>query len=121
MKQFKNSGLLLVLISFALMAVFPVWAEPAEPAAPESVTEETVTPVGMDLPLDGSSLQTWEASLEEVKKDASESDFTTLKATIKYLLFYDFSVQSNRIKLAKKLDGMTGNEIVKLSKWSKDS
>jgi hypothetical protein len=67
---------------------------------------------GMLIPLNGSSLEAFNASLAKVEKHTSTKSYRTLVAAIDYLLLYELSVERDRTLLAKKLDGMNGNEIV---------
>ena len=67
---------------------------------------------GMLMPLDGSSLEAFNASMEKVKRNTSEKSYTTLFNAIEYLLTYDLSVKRDRELLVKKLDGKNGNEII---------
>ena len=41
------------------------------------------------------------------------------KNAIEYLLLYDLGIRKDRTKLAAKLDGLTGHEIVDKIKWRK--
>lgn len=72
---------------------------------------------GMKIPLDGSSLENFEASLELVKKHSTEDSFTTLRNSIQYLLVYDLEVRRNREALAAKLNGRTGEEVKSMVGW----
>jgi len=67
---------------------------------------------GMEIPLDGSSLEAFETSLARVKAYSSSEDYTTLVNAIDYLLFYDLTAGRNRTKLASILDGLTPNEVI---------
>ncbi|MFC1797086.1 hypothetical protein ACFL1V_08330 [Pseudomonadota bacterium] len=85
--------------------------------ATEINAEESSGPRGLDIPMDGSSLEAFDKSLEKVKRTSSESDYTTLENAIDYLLLYDIGVQRDRAKLASRLDGMTGREILVKVNW----
>ena len=74
---------------------------------------------GMDIPLDGTSLEAFDASLARVKKHTSETNYTTLVNAIDFLLFYDLTVKQNKEKLVAGLNGLTGNEVVAKVPWSK--
>ena len=80
--------------------------------ATEINVEDTTGPRGLDIPLDGSSLEAFDKSLEKVKKTSPESDYKTLENALDYLLLYDLGAQGDRAKLASRLDGMTGQEIL---------
>jgi hypothetical protein len=74
---------------------------------------------GMEIPLDGSSLAAFDASMARVKKHASEANYTTLENSIEYLLVYDLEVKRSKEKLAAKLDGLNGYEVVARTGWRK--
>ena len=84
--------------------------------------EEPVEPWdgdGMDIPLDGSSLEAFNKSLERVKAHTSPSSYTTLVNAVEYLVVYDLSAKRDRTKLAANLDGMTGRQVVNMVSWQK--
>lgn len=115
-----------LILAFALASVLPgaLLAAEAEPAAePVEPTEaaEVAEVDGMDMPLDGSSLEAFEQSLEKVKAHTSEAHYTTLVNAIDYLLFYDLSARRDRARLATNLDGLTGNQVVDQVSWRKGS
>jgi hypothetical protein len=117
----KRTRLSLILI-FALAAMLPgviLAAEPAAEAATLSEAAETAALDGMDMPLDGSSLEAFEQSLEKVKANTSEANYTTLRNAIDYLLMYDLSARRDKTKLAANLNGLTGNEVVDKVSWRK--
>ena len=88
--------------------------------ATEINAEEIAGPRGLDIPLDGSSLEAFDKSLEKVKKTSSESDYKTLENALDYLLLYDLAAQRDRAKLAPRLDGMTGQEILEKVNWRRN-
>lgn len=67
---------------------------------------------GMDIPLDGSSLEAFERSLARVKAHTSEVNYVTLTNAIDYLLFYELAVKRDRELLAANLDGLNGHEVI---------
>ena len=67
---------------------------------------------GMEIPLDGSSLDAFNASLARVKAYTSPEDYTTLSNAIDYLLFYDLSARRDRAALAAQLDGLTPKQVI---------
>jgi hypothetical protein len=74
---------------------------------------------GMEIPLDGSSLEAFDASLAQVKSQASEKDYKTLESAIDYLLFYDLGARRDKEKLAAILNGLTGYEVIARVNWRK--
>lgn len=100
---------------------------PAAQSSPQSAAPTAnVEPVepwdgdGMDIPLDGSSLEAFNKSLERVKVYASPSNYTTLVNAIEYLLVYDLAAKHDRTKLAADLDGLTGHQVVGRVNWGRD-
>jgi len=93
---------------------------PIKPEANETETETPIKPeaeiaveaIGLDIVLDGSSLETFDNSLAKIRETSSASEYKTLENSINYLLFYDLAAQRNREKLASRLDGMTGAEVM---------
>ena len=74
---------------------------------------------GMEIPLDGSSLEAFDASMARVKRHSTESSYITLENAIEYLLVYDLEVRRDKEKLAAKLDGLTGYEVIARVGWRK--
>lgn len=92
--------------------------KPAVAAEPEAVCEyEPWEGDGMDIPLDGSSMEAWNCSLERVKAHTSESSYLTLENSIQYHLLYDLKSYRDMDKLIQRLDGSTGNELVERVQW----
>jgi len=87
----------------------PAGDESAAGAA-EDAQEEVKTI--MDLPLDGSSKQAFEAGLTAVDEQATETQYRSLMSSLDYLLFYDLAVRRDRAKLYEKLSGQTPNQII---------
>ncbi|MFC1695058.1 hypothetical protein ACFL1C_02850 [Pseudomonadota bacterium] len=90
--------------------------ESASETPPAAVTEAEIVDDfdgdGMEIPLDGSSLSAFNASLAKVKRNTSETNYTTLENAIEFLLVYDLGAQRDRAKLATRLNGLTGYEVV---------
>ena len=94
-----------------------------EQAKPESETETVLSateandeqaeevPI-MDVPLDGSSIETFTAGLEELDKNASEGDYRRVMSALDYLLFYDIRAKRDKAKLYSRLNGMSPNQIL---------
>jgi hypothetical protein len=92
----------------------------ATPQGPDADVVELYNGDGMLMPLDGSSLEAFNASLAKVERNTSTKSYTTLKNAIEYHLAYDLSVRQDRELLVKKLDGKTGYEIVEKVRWQKN-
>lgn len=88
--------------------------------APEPVCEyEPWDGDGMQIPLDGSSMETWNCSLERVKEFSDPDTYLTLENAIEYLLMYDLKAYRDMDKLIARLDGLTGYEIIGRVGWRK--
>ena len=85
-------------------------AAPAEKPAPKFSA-------GMQIPVDGTSLETFEASLAEIKSKATAAEYQSLENAVQYLMVYDLSAKRDKAKLAANLNGQTGEEIVNRVKW----
>lgn len=132
MKQYKMARAILITVPMFFLATFSAWAETepgdakaattsAEEIAPANAidTSEVTEATGLDMIMDGSSLEAFEKSMEKVRETGSEADYKSLKGALDYLLFYDLGAQHNRQKLAARLDGKTGYEIIGRVKWRK--
>jgi hypothetical protein len=115
------------LLIFAACALFLsgcATASSAQPSA-EATSAPTAEPVepwdgdGMDIPLDGTSLEAFDKSLARVKAHTSPESYTTLVNAIDYLLVYDLASKGDKSTLASHLDGMTGKQVVDQVKWRK--
>jgi len=115
------------LLIFAACALFLsgcATASSAQPSA-EATSAPTAEPVepwdgdGMDIPLDGTSLEAFDKSLARVKAHTSPESYTTLVNAIDYLLVYDLASKGDKSTLASNLDGMTGKQVVDQVKWRK--
>ncbi len=93
----------------------------APPALPESAPEvKSPTPKfgqGMQIPVDGTSLEAFDQSLATIKTKTTKDEFTTLTNAIDYLMVYYIEAKRDRAKLAAYLNGKTGEEVVALVKW----
>jgi hypothetical protein len=90
---------------------------PVQVAEPEVI--DTYEGDGMEIPLDGSSLEAFDASMARVKRHSTEASYTTLNNAIEYLLVYDLEVRRDKEKLVAKLDGLTGYQVVAKVGWRK--
>ena len=76
---------------------------------PEVDTSENTV---MDQPMNGASLEDFNASLERVQKSASEADFKILNMALDWLLLYDLGARGDRATLYRRLDGNTPTQII---------
>jgi hypothetical protein len=119
MKTILKSGFCVVSLVLALAAcTAPVGKSPeaesakATVAAPEVEVVDNFEGDGMEIPLDGSSVEAFDASLALVKKHSSESNYVTLRKAISYLMAFDVSVRNDRSRLADRLNGLNGYEVI---------
>ena len=115
-----------LLLSLALVSFLGACTTTAEQTTaqaepePEPVAEiEPWEGDGMQIPMDGSSMEAWERSLARVKAYSSEANYITLENSIKYLLMYDLKSYRDMNKLIARLDGLTGYEIIAKVGWRK--
>lgn len=66
----------------------------------------------MDQPVDFSTPENVEISLQKVKDQEGEQIYKTLNSAMQYILFYDLSMRNDKEKLYKALDGSTPSEII---------
>ena len=130
MKQNHKADTVLISVLLFILVTFSACAVPerdqAEPATPvveqsedasASDPAEASGPTGLDIPLDGSSLEAFEQSMDKISKTSSASDYKTLQNAIDYLLLYDLKAQGDLAIVAAHLDGMTGQEILEKVNW----
>jgi len=113
---------LLSLLAALLTACAGSPTQVPEQSAPAVEAEEPIEPWdgdGMDIPLDGSSLEAFERSLARVKAHSSPSNYTTLVNAIDYLVVYDLAAKRDRAKLAANLDGLTGRQVIDRVSWQR--
>ena len=66
----------------------------------------------MDQPVDFSTPENVEISLQKVKDQEGEKAYKTLNSAMQYVLFYDLSLRNDKEKLYKALDGSTPKDII---------
>ena len=81
----------------------------AEAATAEAEGEQTSV---MDLPVDFSTPEKVEESIEKVRQQAGDGEARELSNALGYILAYDLSVGGKKEKMYKKLDGRTPNDII---------
>jgi hypothetical protein len=74
---------------------------------------------GMEIPLDGTSLAAFDASMARVERHTSASNYKTLENAIEYLLVYDIAARGNKEKLVAKLNGLNGYQVIDKVGWRK--
>jgi hypothetical protein len=93
---------------------------PAADPTPDKVYEfEAWDGDGMEIPLDGSSLEAFETSMARVQAHTSPENYITLENAIEYLLVYDLSARKDKAKLVHNLDGKTPYQVIDMVQWRK--
>ena len=92
---------------------------PAESKAQAAEPIEPWDGDGMDIPVDGSSLEAFDHYLARVKAHTDPAHYTTLVNAIDYLLVYDLGAKRDKAKLVSRLDGLTGHQVVDKVSWQK--
>ena len=110
------SNNLFVSICAGSMTLFLVTAC-AEEGGQESVTESTTETAQQDetlmnQPVDFSSLEAVEKTLQNIRDKEGDSAYNKLKNAMQYIKVYDLSVGNSNEKLYKKLDGRTPDQII---------
>jgi len=93
----------------------PAAAPASEQAAAEPEPAYVVPPsdrYGMEIALDGSSLEAWERSLVSVEAHSTPEDYNVLTSAIEYLLMFDLGARRDMATLARRLDGLNGYQVV---------
>jgi hypothetical protein len=125
-----NENLLKPLLRLAVVAAFtlvfagcasgPASTPDSAAATAEKVYEfEPWDGDGMEIPLDGSSLEAFETSMARVQAHTSPENYTTLENAIEYLLLYDLSARKDKARLAQHLDGKTPYQVIDMVQWRK--
>jgi hypothetical protein len=117
----------LIRLTLAALVSLVLGACAATPGQQETTEVESVKTYefepwdgdGMDIPLDGSSLEAFETSLARVQAHTTASNYTTLVNAIEYLLVYDLEIKRDRARLAAKLDGQTPYDVLQKVGWRK--
>ena len=97
-------------------------AEPATESSPAESVAETDAQISdsqvsiMDQPVDFSSPENVEKTLEAIRQQAGEKEASSVNNAIGYLMVYDLSVNRDKNKLYEKLNGKTAKEILALAR-----
>jgi hypothetical protein len=114
---------LLLFIAALAGACASTQTQQAAPEAAPEVEEQAAVEIEpwegdpMDIPLDGSSMEAFDASLARVKAYATPEQYDGLLMAIDYLLTYDIGAGKDYEKLVSRLDGQTPAEIWARVKW----
>jgi hypothetical protein len=119
------SVLALIVLTALLMSGCATYSAQPPADADEKVADEpawTVEPwdgYGLEIPLNGSSMEAWERSLISVKAYSEPADYRLLLSAIDYLLLYDLGAKGDMNALITRLDGLTGYEVLARVNWRK--
>lgn len=111
----------LTSVSAAMVSLFLVaaCAEDNTDTKSVSATTENSESAGsdsiMDQPVDFSSPESVEKTLENIRQQAGEKESSGVSSAIGYMVVYDLSVKRNKKKLYEKLDGKTPNQIIAMA------
>jgi hypothetical protein len=72
---------------------------------------------GMKIPMDGSSLAAFDASMAKIKRNTEPKSYKTLSNAIEYLLVYDIDVKGDKEALVAKLNGLNGYDVLGKVGW----
>ncbi len=122
-----GSGINRLFITIALGLLLAACTASQSGTTPSSAESENATAVapeayegdGLEIPLDGSSLAAFDASLARVKLHTPAESYLTLENAIDYLLVYDLGAKKNRETLAARLNGLTGYQVIAKVGWRK--
>lgn len=89
----------------------PTPAPASEATMAETTTGDEPASV-MDLPVDFSTPEDVEKSIEKVRQQAGEAQARDLTNALGYILAYDLSFGRDKEKMYKKLNGRTPSEII---------
>jgi len=93
--------------------------ETATDATAEAEISDGYEGDGMKIPLDGSSVAAFEASMAKVKRNTTEQRYETLEKAVDYLLAYDLGAQGKKALLVERLNGLNGYEVIARTGWGK--
>jgi len=102
----------------------PVAAAPETDIREETLPAEKLQPEyseGMRIPVDGSSLESFNQSLAAIKAETTAEEYTNLTNAIDYVLVYNLSAKRDRTKLAQWLNGKTGAQIISEANSNQDA
>jgi hypothetical protein len=80
----------------------------AKEADPEEKNNSSI----MDQPVNFSTHENVEMTLQNIREKEGDAAYNNLKNAMRYIMFYDLSVSNNKEKMYKKLNGKTPNAII---------
>ncbi len=114
-------------ITTGIMALFLMNAcaedsNDTEAVAKQAVVTEEANGTGeqgnaiMDQPVNFSTPEDVEKSLQKVRDQAGDKAYKNLDNAMRYILYYDLGLKNNKEKMYKKLNGKTPSEIIQMMK-----
>lgn len=119
----------LITTVFLALSASVAWASPDEGAdasqqaadAPGQAVESVVADKTadessslMNQPVDFSSPEKVEKTLQNIRKQEGESTYKAVKGAMAYVLYYDLSLKNDKALLHAKLNGKTPDEIIQM-------
>lgn len=98
-----------LLLSLSLSATAADQAKGDGASAQATDSENTSL---MDQPVDFSSPEKVEETLENIREQDGERAYKAVKSAMAYVLYYDLSLKNDEALLHKKLNGMTPRQIL---------
>jgi hypothetical protein len=124
MTEKPKSNVLRAVLALLLLTLLSACTTPG--TAQQSNSDASLPPPiepwdgdGLEIPLDGTSLQAFDQSLIRVKAYSEPEQYQSLLKAIDYLMVYDLSAHGDRAKLAANLNGLTGYEVLGKVGWRK--
>jgi len=68
-----------------------------------------------DVPLDGTSKETFNAGVERVKAEATPAEYNRLQQAMGLIQNYDLAMRSNPSLFYTRMDGKTPREVIKIA------
>ncbi len=120
--DFKNTAIVLAVIATMLLAACAsTTPQTAAEPEPQVTSVESWDGNGLDIPLDGSSMEAFEASKARVKAHTTPAEYQSLESAIAYLLVYDIAAKGQMELLVPRLDGFTTRQLRERIKWRRSS
>jgi len=74
---------------------------------------------GMDIPIDGSSMEAFEASCARIKAHTTPAQYESFQQALEWHRTYDLAAREKMELLVPRLDGKTPNDLLKAVRWRK--
>lgn len=107
----NNKFLALLVFSLGIAVGASACAEQGDASAEAAAAQTEEAKPLMEQPLDGSSVEAFEAGMEALRAE-DEAGYKRLKSAIEYKLVYDLAAKRNKATLYKSLDGQTPRQII---------